>query len=71
MKTKILITLILSVIFLNSTTYSCTTFCIKDVFGNILFGRNYDFPIGVGQVQVNLKGIEKTSLISLPEKTLN
>lgn len=46
----------------------CTTFGIKDKSGSIYFGRNFDFSTGLGQVNINLKGVEKTSLSLLPEK---
>ena len=47
---------------------ACTTFCINDKYGNIFFGRNYDWSTGLGHVQINLRNIEKTSFISSHEK---
>ncbi len=47
---------------------ACTTFCIHDQKEKIVFGRNFDFPTGIGQIQINQRGIEKTSFIQEPEK---
>jgi len=48
---------------------ACTTFCLKD--GNaVIFGRNFDFAAGEGQVHVNQRGVRKTALIASPEKPL-
>ena len=46
----------------------CTTFSLRDRKGNFYFGQNFDFPTGLGHVQVNLRGIRKTSFLPLPEK---
>ncbi len=46
----------------------CTTFCLKDKNRGILFGRNFDFGTGLGQVHINQRGLKKTSLINPPEK---
>jgi penicillin V acylase-like amidase (Ntn superfamily) len=40
---------------------ACTTFCLKDKGGKPVFGRNFDFSAGQGQVQVNLRNQRKTS----------
>lgn len=40
---------------------ACTTFCLfngKDV----IFGRNYDFPIGYGHVVINKRGVFKSAI---------
>jgi len=47
---------------------SCTTFSIHDKAGNTFYGWNFDWPNGSGQVQINQRGVEKTSFISVPEK---
>ncbi|MEN8194755.1 MAG: linear amide C-N hydrolase [Bacteroidota bacterium] len=69
MKNKILITFLLS---LNIFNYSngCTTFVINDNKGNIAFGRNFDFPIGLGHIQINYKNMQKNSFIRPPETPL-
>jgi hypothetical protein len=47
---------------------ACTTFCLKDARGNPVFGRNFDFAAGQGQVHVNLRGQRKTSYPAGTEK---
>jgi choloylglycine hydrolase len=46
---------------LGSLAYACTTFCIGDD-EQLVFGRNYDWNIGVGLVMVNKRGLSKTAL---------
>lgn len=48
---------------------ACTTFCLKDGDA-VVFGRNFDFPAGEGQIHVNQRGVRKTALIAPPEKPL-
>ena len=45
--------------------YACTTFCIDDG-EKLVFGRNYDWGIGVGLVMVNKRGLSKTALLFSP-----
>ena len=46
---------------------ACTTFCLKA--GNqLVFGRNYDWSIGVGLVVVNKRNLSKTAFIAPPDK---
>ena len=47
---------------------ACTTFCLQDGKGNILFGKNYDFPTGLGHIHVNYRNQEKTAF-ALPGET--
>lgn len=47
---------------------ACTTFCMKDKNANPLYGRNFDFPIGLGQIHINQRNLQKTSLIAAPER---
>lgn len=49
---------------------ACTTFCLKEKNGNLLFGRNFDFPVGQGHIHVNQKNQLKTAMIAPPEKPL-
>ena len=42
-------------------TYSCTTFFIKDELGNYYFGRNFDFPTGLGTININQRNVLKIS----------
>jgi len=70
MKTRIgaLIGLILASVLLPTDLRPCTTFCLKDKGGTILYGRNFDFPSGLGQVHVNHRNLRKTSLVNPSEK---
>lgn len=45
----------------------CTTFCLAGTNGPI-FGRNYDWGIGVAHVTVNKRGLTKTALVASPAK---
>jgi len=60
--------LFLLVVLLPEDIHSCTTFCLKDKNGHSLFGRNFDFPTGLGQVHINQRNLQKTSFIAPPEK---
>lgn len=54
------------VLLAQTTAQACTTFCLfhgKD----LLFGRNYDFPIGYGQVIINKRGVSKAALANAGE----
>lgn len=72
MKNKIQIILclaVLSAVFpLNGN--ACTTFVLKDQNGGLLFGRNFDFPAGQGHIHVNQRNLQKTSMVTAPEKPL-
>jgi choloylglycine hydrolase len=48
---------------------ACTTFCLKDGDA-VIFGRNFDFPAGEGQLHVNQRGVRKTAFIAPPERPL-
>ncbi|MFU8844993.1 MAG: linear amide C-N hydrolase [Bacteroidales bacterium] len=54
--------------FISLQGHSCTTFCLADDQGNIVFGRNFDFPAGQGHIHINKRNLLKVSLISPPEK---
>lgn len=47
---------------------ACTTFCMKDNNGHLIFGRNFDFPSGLGYVEINHRSQVKTAFIAPPEK---
>lgn len=66
-KRKVIILTILGMLFLQSAI-ACSTFCIRDKEGNTYFGRNFDFPSGLGQVHINQKNVEKFSIARIPEK---
>jgi len=70
MKTKIkfIICLVILVGLLPLDSDACTTFRLQDKNGGLLFGRNFDFPAGQGQIHINQKNLQKTSLVAAPEK---
>ena len=49
---------------------ACTTFSFSNKKGNIVFGRNYDFPVGVGHIHINKRNMQKIAFIRPPEKPL-
>lgn len=55
----LIVPLVLSV----SPVDACTCFCIDDD-QNLVFGRNYDWGLGVGLLMVNKSGLSKTALIA-------
>lgn len=64
---KVLLTLLPVLIFaLNGS--ACTTFFLKNNDGKMIFGRNFDFPAGQGHIQINQRGVKKSSFIAPPEK---
>jgi len=46
----------------------CTTFLLKDAKGNIYFGRNFDFPLGEGRIQINERNMVKNAMVMPPEQ---
>lgn len=69
LKIQTLIGLFLAAVILPAEVHPCTTFCLKDKGGNLLFGRNFDFRTGQGQVHVNQRNVQKMSMIAPPEKS--
>lgn len=49
---------------------ACTTFVLSNPDGTIVFGRNFDFPLGPGHIHINTRNQQKTALIRPPEKPL-
>ncbi len=49
---------------------ACTTFVVSNPEGTIVFGRNFDFPVGLGHIHINTRNQQKTALIRPPEKPL-
>lgn len=47
---------------------ACTTFVLKDSKGQVVFGRNFDFPVGYGHIHINKKNQQKTAFVPPPEK---
>lgn len=63
--------LILTVfIFLSGFVSACTTFSFADKNGNIVFGRNFDFPVGTGHIEINKRNMRKTAFVRPPAKAL-
>lgn len=69
-RTQAIIVLILATTLAPAVARPCTTFRLKTKDGGMFYGRNFDFPTGVGQVHVNPRGLRKTSLANPPEKPL-
>ncbi|MCB2219095.1 MAG: linear amide C-N hydrolase [Bacteroidetes bacterium] len=66
MKSSYFIFLLIS-LFLATAAKPCTTFVLKDKNDNIVFGRNFDFPTGMGHVIINKRNQSKTAFIRPPE----
>jgi len=45
---------------------SCTTFCLNEG-GRIVFGRNYDWSVGICFLMTNKRGLEKTAFLEASE----
>lgn len=45
---------------------SCTTFCLMQN-SRIVFGRNYDWSVGICHLMINKRGLEKTALLEASE----
>jgi len=50
-----------------ATVQACTTFCLFDG-KDLIFGRNYDFPIGYGHVVINKRGVFKSAMADAGEQ---
>ena len=58
-RARSLIVLILATALAPAAARPCTTFCLKTKDGGVFYGRNFDFPTGFGQIQVNPQGLKK------------
>ncbi len=56
------------ILFTGGTSVACTTFSFRDNKGNIIFGRNFDFPVGTGHIEINKRNLRKTAFVNPPEK---
>jgi len=65
------ILLIAALLVASSLAHACTTFFLKDSTGTMLFGRNLDFPTGIGHIHINKRHMAKTAFIFPPEKPLS
>jgi penicillin V acylase-like amidase (Ntn superfamily) len=70
-KTVFLSMAFFAVLFSLSSAQACTTFVIKGNDNHILFGRNFDFPTGLGHIQINQRNVKKTAFIAPPEIPFN
>jgi penicillin V acylase-like amidase (Ntn superfamily) len=64
----IIAAMLLGSTFIPGQGYSCTAICLNDNQGNIVFGRNFDFPFGQGHIHINKRNLLKVSLVSSPER---
>lgn len=62
--------LILSVVFVYNVLFACTSFSFKDKNGHIVFGKNFDFPVGTGHIEINKKNMQKIAFQNVPQKPL-
>ena len=69
MKIKIFLVVLVVVVAIQPVT-PCTTFILKDSKGEVAFGRNFDFPVGMGHVTINQRNQLKTAFIRQPEKPM-
>ncbi|MGB7842602.1 MAG: linear amide C-N hydrolase [Salinimicrobium sp.] len=61
--------LFFSFFLLNFNVNACTTFCFRDG-DRIVFGRNFDFPVGYGHLLINKRNLHKSGMVRPPEKLL-
>jgi penicillin V acylase-like amidase (Ntn superfamily) len=67
---KLPIVVIILLTGLSTTSYPCTTFCLKN--GNqIVYGRNFDFPFGSGFIATNRKDLLKVAFLSPNERPIS
>ncbi len=62
MKTHIFLLFTIGMLFVGMPVFSCTTFVYKTPDGKLYFGRNFDFPAGMGHIQINKRGVAKFSM---------
>jgi len=68
MKTKLFFLLLLSVWITSPGVQACTTFLMKDAKGNLYYGRNFDFPVGEGLIQINERNMVKQAMVLPSDK---
>jgi len=61
--------LVLIVFGFKSVLFACTTFSFTAKDGTVVFGRNFDFPVGIGHIEINKRNLRKKSFVQPPEKT--
>ncbi len=61
--------LVLIVFGFKSVLFACTTFSFTAKDETVVFGRNFDFPVGIGHIEINKRNLRKKSFVQPPEKT--
>ena len=69
MKTRIILIVAVSQLFLLSSSRACTTFVLKND-SQIVYGRNFDFNIGNGFIVNNQRGISKYAFVGSEENLM-
>ena len=64
------IVMLAALMFVNVPVRACTTFSFADKKGTIVFGRNFDFPVGAGHIEVNKRNMRKVAFVNPPEKSV-
>jgi choloylglycine hydrolase len=68
MKTKLFILLLVSGWIASPGVQACTTFLMKDAKNNLYYGRNFDFPVGEGLIQINERNMVKQAMVLPSDK---
>ncbi len=68
MKTKLFILLLVSGWIASPGAQACTTFLMKDAKNNLYYGRNFDFPVGEGLIQINERNMVKQAMVLPSDK---
>ncbi len=64
-----LIAIVLLNLFIPVKANACSTFVLKDKSGKLVFGRNFDYPIGQAYITENQRNVTKTSLVQSGQNT--
>jgi len=67
--TIIIIMFVFASLFLSSAS-ACSTFTLKNKSGEIVFGRNFDYPTGLGYITENKRNVLKSALAPASAKKL-
>ncbi|MCF6240837.1 MAG: linear amide C-N hydrolase [Bacteroidales bacterium] len=65
---RIVILVVLTLIV--NSVLACTCFSFMDKNGNIVFGRNFDFPVGEGHIEINKRNMRKIAFINSSEEKI-
>ena len=50
----------------SSMGFACTTLVLKTDKGEVIFGRNFDFPVGMGHIHINYRNVQKVAFLPPP-----